>query len=958
MPNYTKFKLKNVYTFLTLLIFFTQINISLAGPDNNLTPEEQEQLRKNEALKAALKKLQDDELVERKRLEEEQSNKHSDTSIDYFTGTLEVGMQLHDKEEQKRKKEEEEEEKNRALKAKLNALQSEEFYLREKLDIQGEGERYKIESKFMEYLREEQKRKEEEQKRKEEEQKRKEEEQKRKEENKRPSQIIRFKIDDDKCPLIKKECCNKCCLDKDNYLEELKEIGRAQTKKLYGDKDFYMSRWVGEGEIEHIIKNEKMLEDQYYDRMVTRDTVVGSGAYMVMQRSSEGKPKDDDAELMKMIIGSAEFTKENGGGYFSIINANKAHILSRDDKKLIDALNRFGYGIDKSKKGDLYYSVEKNHRNNYRQDLDTHNVSFNLFYITCQNKLREEGIFIPNYYSSPDNQGPNERLYGCLQSPKNLASKSLSMDQIIKDKSCKEIKPKLNCQCNFIDKAIEQLTPIKNYYEDMVKKYNDEESIAIITIRINGIKHALNYLKKIKKNQFNCINFDAPKYKPKLSEKKQGGTFKDLKSESCKKKYQDSMKKLENVIAKAVFQIKEDDNDSKSAVDLHLDKLMNAVKNNAKNLSHKNRTKEPKLKSTDQLAEQFKLIRDKYIPGNEYGYTPRDSATLAEVINNGNARERLNLFYEYSKGLICNPEEVNFFDNFLNSSFFKNQNGCLKGQLQDEIEGKTKGKPFVRQDTISCPCNLNVKCKKDCDIHTLNKGLEFNQRIESALGNNSAATKDNDIYPPFSDREKKALKTEDLVLRANGSMFRIPKKCENNNCHEYTRTAEEGGFPQVAGLSGTTTMLLASQQYFGLNSQRDKELTRLALLGWMINSGDHSAYEIMRASQSYGLDFNSSPDYYKNLIPSDPILNTKLTNKIKELFGKDELPDEIITTCQSEVGCEEGQNLENISTCNPGVGCKENKKSIIASNIMGENLHALWKSTMKILGTRLPSLEK
>ncbi|MEO5899557.1 MAG: DUF4157 domain-containing protein [Ilumatobacteraceae bacterium] len=61
-----------------------------------------------------------------------------------------------------------------------------------------------------------------------------------------------------------------------------------------------------------------------------------------------------------------------------------------------------------------------------------------------------------------------------------------------------------------------------------------------------------------------------------------------------------------------------------------------------------------------------------------------------------------------------------------------------------------------------------------------------------------------------------------------------------------------------AGISGSTDLILHAAQNLGLSMEKQRKL-RLALIGWMLSNRDHTFYEIMEASKSYGLPFVSSP---------------------------------------------------------------------------------------------------
>jgi hypothetical protein len=358
------------------------------------------------------------------------------------------------------------------------------------------------------------------------------------------------------------------------------------------------------------------------------------------------------------------------------------------------------------------------------------------------------------------------------------------------------------------------------------------------------------------------------------------------------------MKKLDHVVSNVILNLKNKDKDKdknkKGVIDSHLDRLMNEIESHASDFpitSHSNGT--PKS-GIETLVEQFKEIEENN-PQKDYGYTPRDQATLSAVIKGGNMRERLNLFYDYTRSVVC----PTFSSQFKNKAEIDQlgSKGCPRGPLQKDIE---EGAP--RKDTRLCNCPGKY-CDQSCRDHWNNQSQEFNARIEQALKSDHSLNDLDKINPPLSEREKSALtaklgNNQNLVSRSNGSMSRIPASCKDQpqNCHDFNRIAEENGFPLVAGLSGTTSMLLASQQAFGLNTKQDKELTRLALLGWMINSGDHSAYEIMQASRAYGLEFDPSSDYYKNLIPSNEELNKRIKKLVEKEMG-DELPSKILKSC-------------------------------------------------------------
>lgn len=85
----------------------------------------------------------------------------------------------------------------------------------------------------------------------------------------------------------------------------------------------------------------------------------------------------------------------------------------------------------------------------------------------------------------------------------------------------------------------------------------------------------------------------------------------------------------------------------------------------------------------------------------------------------------------------------------------------------------------------------------------------------------------------------------------------------------YTSAHEDRGMPVVAGMSGTTTrMLLAAKWLNGV----DLLDFRLAVMGWMLTSWDHSLYEILRGSEVAGIeggdeDLTNVTQMYQNVPP-------------------------------------------------------------------------------------------
>lgn len=124
-------------------------------------------------------------------------------------------------------------------------------------------------------------------------------------------------------------------------------------------------------------------------------------------------------------------------------------------------------------------------------------------------------------------------------------------------------------------------------------------------------------------------------------------------------------------------------------------------------------------------------------------------------------------------------------------------------------------------------------------------------------------------------KRKKAFKSrpdEFIPWEQGGDYYQIKKGSQ------LEKDAEEFKARLVAGVSGSTDLMLHAAQQLGM-SDADLKSLRLAMLGWMLLNRDHSFYEIMRAAASYGLPFaidkaNPGLEYETagNFDPMDPAL--------------------------------------------------------------------------------------
>ncbi|GGL68539.1 hypothetical protein GCM10010129_09910 [Streptomyces fumigatiscleroticus] len=75
---------------------------------------------------------------------------------------------------------------------------------------------------------------------------------------------------------------------------------------------------------------------------------------------------------------------------------------------------------------------------------------------------------------------------------------------------------------------------------------------------------------------------------------------------------------------------------------------------------------------------------------------------------------------------------------------------------------------------------------------------------------------------------------------------------EINEASSWSKSAAGRGIPVVAGMSGTTTRMLKTFQWMNVSGV-DVFDYRMALMGWMLPSWDHSLYEMLRGSWAAGV---------------------------------------------------------------------------------------------------------
>lgn len=74
----------------------------------------------------------------------------------------------------------------------------------------------------------------------------------------------------------------------------------------------------------------------------------------------------------------------------------------------------------------------------------------------------------------------------------------------------------------------------------------------------------------------------------------------------------------------------------------------------------------------------------------------------------------------------------------------------------------------------------------------------------------------------------------------------------DTNSAWYKEMSEKKGFPVVSAISGTTARMMSAFKWLNLGNNEALNF-RLAIMGWMLTSRDHSLYEILKGAQMVGV---------------------------------------------------------------------------------------------------------
>ncbi len=175
----------------------------------------------------------------------------------------------------------------------------------------------------------------------------------------------------------------------------------------------------------------------------------------------------------------------------------------------------------------------------------------------------------------------------------------------------------------------------------------------------------------------------------------------------------------------------------------------------------------------------------------------------------------------------------------------------------------------TRDDKLRAPMPIEEKTKLVQNNPPINaqRRIELSEReLRHATGELSPSS----TKMPPQMQEQFHEKAKNPVEWTPGSyLFRPLTNADREIPHDYLTAIEAVRAPAAAGISGTLDLILTMGIYFGMDSKEDLQKGRLACLGWMLDSKDHSINEIMTASKGFGFEYVTSPQSYAQIYPED-----------------------------------------------------------------------------------------
>lgn len=263
------------------------------------------------------------------------------------------------------------------------------------------------------------------------------------------------------------------------------------------------------------------------------------------------------------------------------------------------------------------------------------------------------------------------------------------------------------------------------------------------------------------------------------------------------------------------------------------------------------------------------------------GQVQPDYDVILDVLTQGNLREKMtalmNAMFGTFKGEVKEGMEQSVWENLeakgLNVEKLKRRKKQLKINPGAKDIFRDPGNPLDRKNFRTWEYTKGLREQQP-------EGERTSKRTVQDLENEGIG---------LSNREKKFMYgtdspagDENLKWEEGGTYWKIKPE------HKWVKKVQNKlHMPVIAGPSGTALRMFQIWEYLG--KPVSAENLRLALLGWMLTSNDHSFHEIMLTCADYGLPYKGGQEAYHNIVPlSEDELRANVAN---DGFFPDELFD-------------------------------------------------------------------
>jgi hypothetical protein len=232
----------------------------------------------------------------------------------------------------------------------------------------------------------------------------------------------------------------------------------------------------------------------------------------------------------------------------------------------------------------------------------------------------------------------------------------------------------------------------------------------------------------------------------------------------------------------------------------------------------------------------------------------------------GNIRESLYIPYKFrhelTKELFSNPEQIHAINLRL---IEKGKSWQLNEEFINELRVKTQSQ---RDGVYSYGAYASARGKS--------RRSKSQQEKEEYLKSNQSISELEKARVPLSEREILA-QAGDLKVGKEKKVQWLPGEAwyeiDADSSHPSVTEAGLAHEKMLTGISGTTdniiTLGFMTGIFDGVDAEEKKRDALVACLGWMVDSKDHSAYEILTSGKSFNLNYQPGVESHKQIRPGN-----------------------------------------------------------------------------------------